>query len=71
MGPPSARPHLFRDETGDAAASNLDLQRLRVYPGPVLLSRGDQSAPMVAQALDRIQAVLRKSNASVKHPGPC
>jgi len=51
----------FFDEMREPDALDLDLQQLHTYAGPVLLTQGDQSPPMFAPVLDRIQAVLPQS----------
>lgn len=48
----------FLDEIGDAESMTLDLAELRGYTGPVLLTQGDQSPPMFAPILDRINGAL-------------
>ncbi len=48
----------FLDETRDPDASNLDLQQLKSYTGPALLTQGDQSPPMFTQVLDMVHASL-------------
>jgi pimeloyl-ACP methyl ester carboxylesterase len=50
--------HTFLDELGDPDGLSLDLGKLRAYTGPVLLTEGDQSPPMFAAILDRLQLAL-------------
>ena len=49
------------DEMRDPDALGLDLEQLRAYQGPVLLTQGDQSPPMFAPILDLIQGALPQS----------
>lgn len=44
----------FLDEVNDPTASILDLDRLRAFDRPVLLSLGDQSPPFFSAILDRV-----------------
>ncbi|MBT2596141.1 alpha/beta fold hydrolase [Arthrobacter sp. ISL-72] len=48
----------FLDELGDPDGLSLDLGKLQGYTGPVLLTQGDQSPPMFASILDRLQLAL-------------
>lgn len=48
----------FLDELGDPDVLTLDLGKLQDYTGPLLLTQGDQSPPMFAAVLDRLQRAL-------------
>ena len=51
----------FLGETRDPDGLTIDLETLRRYPGPVLLSQGDQSPPMFAAVITTLCSALPKS----------
>ena len=48
----------FLDDLRDPDGLNVDLDALSSYAQPTLLTQGDQSPPLFAPALDRLQTVL-------------
>jgi pimeloyl-ACP methyl ester carboxylesterase len=48
----------FLDEANDPEQLDIDLERLRPFPWPVLLTTGEQSPPMFAPVVSKIAAVL-------------
>jgi len=62
--PPAAKQMLienapaFRDEVSDPTFYDLNLQRTREFPGPALLTQGDQSPPQYAPVITKLAEAL-------------
>lgn len=51
----------FLNEAADEGSPLIDLDALGLYPGPVLLTEGDQSPPFFAAVLNKLQGTLKKA----------